>query len=240
MIRRTMFATDAESTRYALGGTLLEVDPDAGRLALVGTDGRRLARQDAPAEGIGGGLDARRSPVLPVKALKLLERVIADDDPPVHLAIEGDRAALARTDRATVYARLVEGRYPRYRDVFPKSHHATIRTTAGEMLHATEQAAITTSDESRGIDFAFGSDGLAKLSSAAADRGESAVELPVGYEGPEGGVLITFDGRYLADPLRALDPAEQIDLKLVDGKNPAVFEASDGYVFVLMPLTRDR
>ena len=42
LIRRTIFATDVESTRYALGGVLVELIGES--IAMVGTDGRRLAR----------------------------------------------------------------------------------------------------------------------------------------------------------------------------------------------------
>src|SRR5262245_1624440 len=52
IIYRTEFATDTESSRYALGGVLLELEPN--RITAVGTDGRRLARMDGPAEAIGG------------------------------------------------------------------------------------------------------------------------------------------------------------------------------------------
>ena len=41
LIRRTAFATDNESSRYALGGVLLEFAAD--KITGVGTDGRRLA-----------------------------------------------------------------------------------------------------------------------------------------------------------------------------------------------------
>ena len=48
LIRRTIFATDVESTRYALGGVLVELTAES--IAMVGTDGRRLARMSAPAD----------------------------------------------------------------------------------------------------------------------------------------------------------------------------------------------
>ena len=41
LIRRTIFATDVETTRYALGGVLVELTAES--IAMVGTDGRRLA-----------------------------------------------------------------------------------------------------------------------------------------------------------------------------------------------------
>jgi len=52
LIRRTMFATDVESTRYALGGVLVELTGES--ITMVGTDGRRLARMVAPAEAENG------------------------------------------------------------------------------------------------------------------------------------------------------------------------------------------
>jgi DNA polymerase-3 subunit beta len=87
LIRRTMFATDGESTRYALGGVLVELKPDS--VTMVGTDGRRLAHQVAEAQAEGGAEAPPGNPVIPVKALKLIERNLDDTDPPVHLAIQG-------------------------------------------------------------------------------------------------------------------------------------------------------
>src|SRR5215468_1738723 len=66
LIRRTIFATDVESTRYALGGVLVELTAES--IAMVGTDGRRLARMSAPTEAEGDAANPAGSPVIPVKA----------------------------------------------------------------------------------------------------------------------------------------------------------------------------
>ena len=175
LIRRTSFATDVESTRYALGGVLLELTPES--IAMVGTDGRRLARASGPAEVEGGATTPGGNPVIPVKALKLIERNLDDDDPPVHIAIQSNTAALIRTDRAVIYTRLVEGRFPRYQDVFPANVEVKIPMEVGPLLSAVEQASIVTSEESRGVDFTFG-DGVLRLSSQAADVGKSTSTCP--------------------------------------------------------------
>jgi len=52
LIKRTIFATDNESSRYALGGVLLEMGPE--KIVGVGTDGRRLAKMEVPARSVGG------------------------------------------------------------------------------------------------------------------------------------------------------------------------------------------
>jgi DNA polymerase-3 subunit beta len=154
LIRRTMFATDVESTRYALGGVLVELKPDS--VTMVGTDGRRLAHQVAEAQAEGGAEAPPGNPVIPVKALKLIERNLDDTDPPVHLAIQGGAAALIRTDRAVIYCRLVEGRFPRYQDVFPASVEVKVPfQEIGPLLSAVEQASIVTSEETRVVEFTY-------------------------------------------------------------------------------------
>src|SRR4051794_1688234 len=219
LIRRTMFATDVESTRYALGGVLVELTPES--ITMVGTDGRRLARMSAPAEAKNDAPSPGGSPVVPVKALKLIERNLDDTDPPVHLAIQGTTAVLIRTQSAVIYSRLVEGRSPRSQDVFPANVEVKIRLEVGPLRLAVEQASIVTSEESRGVDFQFGN-GALKLSSQAADVGRSHVELPIAYEGKP--VEITFDPRYLSDALKPLEDTAELTAELIDAKNAAVFK----------------
>jgi len=235
LIRRTMFATDMETTRYALGGVLVELTAES--ITMVGTDGRRLARMSAPAEAEGGAAAPPGSPVIPVKALKLIERNLDDTDPPVHIAVQSGTAVLVRTNGAVIYSRLVEGRFPRYQDVFPANVEVKIPLETGSLRQAVEQASIVTSDESRGVDFQFGP-GVLKLASQAADVGSSHVELPISYEGKP--VEITFDPRYLTDALKTLDDNIPITAELIDSKNAAVFKTNDRYTYVVMPLTRDR
>jgi DNA polymerase-3 subunit beta len=235
LIRRTMFATDVESTRYALGGVLVELTPES--ITLVGTDGRRLARMTAVADTENAPEAPGGSPVVPVKALKLLERNLDDKDPPVHLAIQSGAAVLVRTERAVIYSRLVEGRFPRYQDVFPSHVEVKVPLEAGPLKLVVEQASIVTSEESRGVDFQF-RDGVLKLVSQAADVGSSHVELPIAYQGKD--VEITFDPRYLIDALKTLDDDTAITAELIDSKNAAVLRTDDRYTYVVMPLTRER
>jgi DNA polymerase-3 subunit beta len=204
---------------------------------MVGTDGRRLARMRADAETENNPATAPGTPVIPVKALKLIERNLSDDDEPVHLAIQAGTAVLIRTESAVIYSRLVEGRFPRYQDVFPSNVEVKIPLEAGSLRLAVEQASIVTNDDSRGVDFRFGP-GFLKLSSQAADMGSSQVELPIQYDGKA--VEITFDPRYLVDALKTLDDSTPMTAELIDSKNAAVFRTDDQYTYVVMPLTRDR
>ena len=235
LIRRTVFATDLESARYALGGVLVELKPDG--ISMIGTDGRRLARMVAPATAENEPAAPSGTPVIPVKALKLIERNLVDDDLLVHLTIQSGAAVLVRTEGAVIYSRLVEGRFPRYQDVFPTSVETKVPMTVGPLKLAVEQASIVPSDESRGVGFLFGP-GALKLSSQAADVGSAQVDMPLEYQGKA--VDIPFDPRYLLDALKTLDDGGEITAELIDARNAAVFKTPDQYTYVVMPLTRER
>ena len=234
LIRRTIFATDNESSRYALGGVLLEMTSD--KIIAVGTDGRRLAKMEVPARSEGGHQSGDAMTIVPTKAMQLIERTLTDGDAEIQIAARANEV-LVRGPRATIYSRLVEGRFPKWRDVFPqRTNVARVELTVGPLHSAVRQAAIVTSEESRGIDFNFDAGALV-LSGRVAEVGQSRVELPIAYEGP--GIAITLDPRYVSDFLKVLDQEKIVTLELKDAESAAVCSTDDGYGYVIMPLARD-
>lgn len=240
-IRRTVFAIDeAASTNFALGGLLWNFRN--GELTIVGTNGRCLAEsrigystEGGPPDLINGGENP--APVLPGKALKLLSRLLADDETPVHISVKPNTHALIWADDLTIYSRLVAGRFPRYQDVIPARAAQCVTVPARAMLDGISQAKIVTSEDSRGVDFDFRPDGLT-LSSQAADMGAATIELPLALGGEPLGV--TLDPSYIEPMLRVLDDDQEMIIDLIDAKNAIVFNVGEDYRFVAMPMTRDR
>ncbi len=232
-IRRTIFATDVESTRYALGGILAELEGE--KLTLVATDSRRLAVATTACSGADADSLENSTPVIPREAMSLIEKSIAEDDT-VRIAIQANDV-LIRTAHSTIYSRLVDGRFPRYKDVVPKESTHTIDLVVGPLYSAVRQAQIVTTEESRGVDFTF-AEGMMTLNSESADVGRSKIELPISYDGEE--ITITFDPRFLADFLRVLEPERSVQLHLTDAESAAVLRVDDNYTYVIMPLSRNQ
>jgi len=234
VIRRTVYATDNESSRYALGGVLLELTPNG--IVAVATDGRRLARQEGLAKSVGGHATGDNMTIIPTRAMQLIERVLTDNEENVQLAAR-ENDVLVRSGRATIYSRLVEGRYPKWRDVFPRREGMIrIDMAVGPFYAAVRQAAIVTSEERRGVDFKFGG-GKVVLAGHGAELGESHIELPVAYDGAE--VSITLDPRFLSDFLKVLDAEQQFGMELRNADSAALCTTEDGYAYVIMPLARE-
>ena len=145
---------------------------------------------------------------------------------------------LVRSPRVTIYSRLVEGRFPRWRDVFPqRNDSAKIPVTAGPFHAAVRQAMIVTSEESRGVDFKF-ADGTLVMAARVAEVGQARVELPISYDGPP--LAIMLDPRFVVDFLKVLDPQDNVTVDIKDSDSAAVLSTDDGYGYVIMPLARDR
>lgn len=232
-IRRTYFATDVESSRYALGGVLLDMEAD--KVTLAATDSRRLAVVTAMCSSNGVDNVENEAPVIPRDAMSLLERSITDDEEDVLIAVHANDV-LVKAAACTIYARLVDGRFPRYRDVIPKDPKSTIDLLVGPFYAAVRQAQVVTNDDSRGVDFTF-NEGTLTLSSLAADVGSSKIETPIPYDGDE--LTITFDPRFVADFLRVLEPEDQVHLSLIDKDSAAVFRSGSDYTYVIMPLSKN-
>ncbi len=81
--------------------------------------------------------------------MQLIEKSIQDLEKDVHIAIHHNDV-LVRSGNSTIYARLVEGRFPRYQDVIPQSYEVEIPLVTGPMLSAVRQAMIVQSEESKG------------------------------------------------------------------------------------------
>lgn len=229
MIRRTGIATDNDSTRYALGGVLFEFIGDG--LVCAGTDSRRLAVANAAVTRHGDCEDVKG--VVPNKALKLMDRL---PDTEVDVALT-ERSIHVRTDGFELSARLVEGRFPRYRDVIPTSPTVEIVLPVPQFFAAIRQSQIVTDEENRGVEFLFDA-AMLTLKSQATSIGESKIEMPIEYDSDE--INITFDPKYVADFLKVVNHEAVVNLSLTDSETAAVFRVEDSYTYVIMPLAKDR
>jgi DNA polymerase-3 subunit beta len=232
MIRRTIFSVATEATRYgATTGVLWELEDSRARL--VATDGRRLALADGAATAHAGHSTKGQMPVVPVKAMTLLERNLQEPDELVRIALRPNEV-LMKTDRAMIYSRLVEGRFPNYKQVLPQKHSFKIPLLVGPFQTAVRQAAIMTDEESKRVVFQFAK-GKLTLQARGVGSGRSKVEMPLEYEGKA--VEISFDPKFLTDMLRILDAGDKLTLEMQDGGSPALFRTEGGeYQYVVVPL----
>ena len=114
----------------------------------------------------------------------------------------------------------MEGRFPPYREVFPKKQAVKVPLAVAPFQAAVRQAAIMTDDESKRVTFRFAKDKLT-LEAQGATTGRSKVELPIEYDGKpiEHQLQPGLSGRHAA----VLPADADLTLELIDGNSPALF-----------------
>ena len=176
------------------------------------------------------------STIIPTRSLTLMERSIGDKEESVHIAAR-ENDVLLRTSRCTIYSRLVEGRYPNWRQVIPsREESAVIDMTVGPFHNVIRQASIVADQETRGLDFEFGG-GTLLLTASTADLGKSRVEMPIEYDGEP--IKMKLDYRFISDFLKVLDPETKFKLDVASSTQPALMTTDDGYAYVVMPMALD-
>jgi len=235
MIKRTAFAADRKegTARWAVTGVLWEAGDNKARL--VATDTKRLAMTEGPADVHGGGeKDGKaQSHLIPQKAVQLLDRSLMDEGAPIRVALRPNEA-LFENGPVLIHSKLVEGRFPPYRDIIPKKSAVKLGLPVADFLSRVRQAAIMTDDETKRVDFKF-EPGKVTLKAQGAETGSSEVTLDLpDYAGAE--VEIAFDPQYLTEMLRAVEGEPSLTLEMTDGQKPALFKVGDNYLYLVMPL----
>jgi DNA polymerase-3 subunit beta len=226
MAEWTVFAAAKENTRYAINGVLWEKDKQM--LSLVATDGRRLSfAKGALAKGDGQNFEC----IVPVKAMNLFQRVLTDPEALVGVKVTPTQLVL-KSARATVSTALVEGQFPRYRDVIPVDCDRTVKLATGEFLSAVRRAALLTNEESKGVRLAFRK-GQLTLASRAPSQGEATIEVSVDYSGAD--LDIGFNPHFLIEALKNVG-ADEVTLQLKDSSRPGVLKAAPEFLYVVMPV----
>jgi DNA polymerase-3 subunit beta len=232
MIERTMYAASLDETRYNLNGVFFEVLPTDGRLRMVATDGHRLALVDRQ---IGAQASALTSGVIiPRKGLAELKRLVDEEDADeVELGFEGNNG-LAKKGDVTLVMRLIEGEFPNYRQVIPKSSDRKLTLETEPLVRALRRVALLSAERSRAIKLEI-ADNKITISSSNPDLGEAQEELDVDFAG--GPVTIGFNAKYLLDCLGAL-AAKEIQVSFRDGDKPVEIRPSDDAdsLAVVMPM----
>jgi DNA polymerase III subunit beta len=230
MIRKTVFAVSTDETRYVLNG--VNVIIEKGKLFLVSTDGRRLAFVQRDIEDKKASANA----IVPTKAIHELQRVLGSDagsSEPVHVNFT-DNQVTFRYGKTLILSRLIEGHFPNFEQVIPRSHEIDVKFNTKLLLAATQRAAVGTLEKGGSVKYNL-SKGKLQIAASAQGRVEVEAEIESEYAGEN--FSIAFNPHYLTDVYRALE-SEEIMLELTTPLNPGVVRPSSdaGYKYVIMPM----
>ena len=231
LINQVHFAMAVHDIRYYLNGILFVAEGSS--LTLVATDGHRLALAQAQlATDI-----PKQEVILPRKTVLELQRLLKDDkdeaDGPIEMRFAGNQAKFAFSGMEFV-TKLVEGKFPDYNRVIPKSHRNHVTLGRVPLLASLQRAAILTSEKFKGVRLNL-EPGLLRIASSNAEQEEAKEELEIDYGGDA--IEIGFNVTYLMDALANMGQ-EMVKVELQDTNSSALITVPEqaGFKYVVMPM----
>jgi DNA polymerase-3 subunit beta len=230
MIRKTSFSASTDETRYILNGVYFMLDKGTARM--VATDGRRLAFMARPV----AEKKVNVAVIIPSKAVREVERLLLSEGvstDTVRISVTENQVAF-KINETVIISRLIDGHFPNYDQVIPKSADIRIQVASRDLLTMTQRAALGSGDRGGAVRFNL-EKGKLRATGAAQGRVEVEDELPVDYSGNS--LEIAFNPQFVQDVLKNID-ANQVWLELTTSLNPGVIRpvGDDQMISVIMPM----
>jgi DNA polymerase-3 subunit beta len=228
MIRKTSFAISQDETRMTLNGALFEVSKT--KVRMVATDGHRLAYVER--EGAFGVSDDLKV-IIARKAIAELSRLIGEADESLKFCMQ-DNHIIFVSDSLVLAIRLIEGAYPNYEQVIPKSFDREATINVSDFGHCLRRVATLADEKSHMIRLSFSSNKL-ELISEGGELGEAKDEMAVEFTGDD--VTIGLNVEYVLNVLGILDDDDVI-FHMQDQLSPVMAQPPDdtGLIFIIMPM----
>jgi DNA polymerase III subunit beta len=230
MIDRTSFAVSTDATRYHLNGVFFE-NIENSIIRMTATDGHRLSFVDT--EVFMKMPELKRGIIIPKKGLTEFRKLLEEGSSSVGLAFERGYV-FAKLNGSYLFIRLIEGEYPDYRQVIPKTTDRVVKLDREAFNSALKRVSLLAHEKSRGVKMTLQGTTLT-ISSSNPDMGEAREEIDIQYTGEP--IDIGFNARYLLDCLAVMN-TEGLEFHFKDRLSPGIMKGTglQNHTYVIMPM----
>lgn len=226
-VSQTIITTSSDSTRPVLTGVYWH--SHEGQLILAATDGYRLSERQLVAT------TSEVAAIIPAQTLQEVLRTIGDDGEEVDILFDETQVRF-RINDAEIISRLIDGNFPDYRQLVPKSSEIKVTIPKADFTRITKIAGLfaresggsvtlTTSEESKSL----------SIHSIASQLGENTSEATADVSGDG---QITLNSRYLSEALSVIE-GESVEFRFSGKLAPTIITSTDtgtNYYHIIMPL----
>jgi DNA polymerase-3 subunit beta len=235
-INQVVFAAATEESRPVLTGVCTQFE--GSTLTLAAADGFRLAVFKLP---IAKTVSQKTEVIIPARTLSELNRLMSDQEEAVNITLNPNKSqVLFRLKSTELVSQLVQGTFPNYAQLIPKSYNTRVIVSVADFLRATKTASIFARDGSGIVRLVItpGSEmnpGRLSVSARSEEIGDDVGEIDATVEGAD--AKIAFNGKYLTDILSVLHES-QVALETTNPSSPGLIRpvGTDNYTHVVMPM----
>jgi DNA polymerase-3 subunit beta len=235
MIQQVSFAASTDEARPVLQGVQLEINEN--QISLAATDGFRISVRSAE---LSTSVANPVKVIIPARSLSELARIAVNGSETVTMVVPADRGqAIFHLKDAELVTQLIEGNFPDYRAIIPRSFKTRTVISTAEFLKACRQAEIIAREGNYVIRLKMqpqeGGPGSLEFSTQSEETGSGEVVVDANIEGPE--LLIAFNVRFLSEVLEVIGSPNTI-LETNQNNTPGLISpvGDETYKHVIMPM----
>lgn len=227
-LSQVTFATSIDETRPILTGVLMIFK--GGGLILVGTDGFRLSQNKLIVEGKA----KLQNLVLPKGVLNEAIKLSNEKENVFFEYKKDENQVILSIDDTVLSTRVLEGEFPDYEKIIPKSSNIKINTDKEELLRAVKLASVFARDSANIVKMEVGKDNLL-LSAESQSSGSQKTKIDAKVEGET--LEIAFNYRFLEEFLHSVK-GEEIQMEFSNSNAPGIFTdpKDKEYLHLIMPV----
>ena len=229
MIRQTVFACAAEESRPVFTGTLLQLEEQS--LRLVATDTHRLAYRIAQ---ISNHEEIVFSGIIPAKTMTEIYRLLRDEDEIVHIRFNKSQISF-QFGQVILISRLIEGQFPNYIQVIPKTCQTKLYIETQAFLEGVERASLMARDSQAGNIVRLNIEDNQLRIDQISEIGQISEQLEIMKDGQN--INVSFNAKLLMDALKIIDKKD-IVFELSGPFSAGVIRPIDdpNYLYLVLPV----
>lgn len=225
-LQQVLMAASSDESRPVLTGVYVHTHNK--NLYLVATDSYRLAEKNLMKTAQDINL------LIPATAMQDLLRILGDIEDEVTITHD-EQQVLFRVGDVELVARLIEGNYPDYRQLIPKTFAQSAVLKKQELINITKVSSLFARESAGSVTIHLDKAKQAvSIRSIASQLGENTATAPATIDG-EG--VITLNSRYILDALHAID-GDEVKIGFNGKLEACLFTGPkhSDYAHVIMPL----
>lgn len=236
-LSRVIFAAAKNEIRPELSGINFHFAPQAEGLVVAATDSYRLAEAtSALSQG-----EEERQVIVPSRSAAECIRLISftqgkeNSETLLRLLLNENQISW-RHNTFEITSRLIDGRYPDYRQIIPKSFSTSLVFPLDVVSSSIKSASLFSTTGVNAVSFqVLPERNILQINSASSQAGEHSSEIDVEVSGQENKIVLNH--RYILDGLSHMGE-DEVEFQMNNADAPCLFKpkSNNKYLYIVMPI----
>ncbi|MDA1021307.1 MAG: DNA polymerase III subunit beta [Cyanobacteria bacterium] len=236
------FSASKYDLNNILGGVYLAIREDTESSETIfefaATDGNRLSSYELVLEKDSSSSNfSRKEVVVPLRVISDVQKILETSvDEEIRISFLANKIVFFTQDRYII-SRLLEGTYPRYKQLVPEGQDKIAQVNRKELISCLERVAVMANEITNLVKLSF-KEGSLEIESSNQDFGKAADNIDIEYIGEP--INIYFNVKYLVEPLKHIN-SENIQISMIGSLNPALIKpiSDENYLHLIMPIKHE-